>query len=145
MDKVRKPNISVSYTPSSEPYSIYSENMSLKGGTDIKFALVEWTWVFLRFDGNNSIIIIIISKIRLFSAKALLKNSARFKSGFHFNFATTILFYRARSSALRPNSNLENQVSVCISPRDRVAQLYHTCRAPFSSPSTARRARVEVF
>jgi hypothetical protein len=23
MDKVRKPNISVSYTPSSEPYSIY--------------------------------------------------------------------------------------------------------------------------
>jgi hypothetical protein len=40
------------------------------------------------------------------------------------DFATIISFYRARSSALRPTLNLEDQVSVFMSPRDMVAQLY---------------------
>jgi hypothetical protein len=34
-------------------------------------------------------------------------------------------FYGANSSALHPTLNLEDQVSVFISPSDRVAQLYH--------------------
>jgi hypothetical protein len=38
--------------------------------------------------------------------------------------SATIIFYRARSSALRPTSNLEDQVPVFMSPSDRVAQIY---------------------
>jgi hypothetical protein len=33
-------------------------------------------------------------------------------------------FYRARSLALRPNPNLENQVAILMSPSERVAQIY---------------------
>jgi hypothetical protein len=40
-----------------------------------------------------------------------------------FDFAT-IIVYRASSSFLRPIINLEDQVSVFISPSSRVAQLY---------------------
>jgi hypothetical protein len=36
----------------------------------------------------------------------------------------TIFFYRASSSALRPTPNLEDRVSVFMSPSDKVAQLY---------------------
>jgi hypothetical protein len=41
MDKVRKPNISVSYTPSSEPYSIISVvlNIGLHMHADNRFAV----------------------------------------------------------------------------------------------------------
>jgi hypothetical protein len=42
--------------------------------------------------------------------------------------STTIIFYRARSSALRPTPNLEGQISVFMSPKDRVAQLYPRAR-----------------
>jgi hypothetical protein len=41
--------------------------------------------------------------------------------------------------------NLEGQVPVFISPRNRVAQLYPGHWVPFLSPLTARRAAVEVF
>jgi hypothetical protein len=42
--------------------------------------------------------------------------------------------------------NLERQIPVFISPRNRVAQLYTPRHwVPFSSPPTARRATVEVF
>jgi hypothetical protein len=41
--------------------------------------------------------------------------------------------------------NLEGQVPVFISPRNRVAQLYPQALVPFSSPPTTRRATVEVF
>jgi hypothetical protein len=41
--------------------------------------------------------------------------------------------------------NLEGQIPVCISPRNRVAQLYPQTRVPFSSPPTTRRVTVEVF
>jgi hypothetical protein len=41
--------------------------------------------------------------------------------------------------------NLECQVSVFISPRKRVAQLYLQTLGSFSSPPTTRRATVEVF
>jgi hypothetical protein len=34
------------------------------------------------------------------------------------------MFSRARSSALRPTPNLEGQISVFMSPSDRVVQLY---------------------
>jgi hypothetical protein len=36
----------------------------------------------------------------------------------------TVIFYTARLSALCPTPNLEDQVSVLMSPSDRVAQLY---------------------
>jgi hypothetical protein len=36
MDKVRKPNISVCYTPSSEPYSIYSDTRLTHNGLDVQ-------------------------------------------------------------------------------------------------------------
>jgi hypothetical protein len=42
---------------------------------------------------------------------------------FTLDFAT-VIFYRARSSALHPTPNLEGQASVVTSPSDRVAQLY---------------------
>jgi hypothetical protein len=41
--------------------------------------------------------------------------------------------------------NLEGQVPVFISPRNRVAQLYLLALVPFLSPFTTRRAAVEVF
>jgi hypothetical protein len=40
------------------------------------------------------------------------------------DFATIILFDRARSSTLHPTHNLEGQVPVFMFPSDRVAQLY---------------------
>jgi hypothetical protein len=36
----------------------------------------------------------------------------------------TITFYRAGLLVQRPTPNLEDQVSVCVTPGDRVAQLY---------------------
>jgi hypothetical protein len=45
-------------------------------------------------------------------------------------------------SQIRDSLDLEGQIPVFMSPRDRVAQLY---RVPFSSPSTNRCAAVEVF
>jgi hypothetical protein len=46
-------------------------------------------------------------------------------SGFgSLDFVIIIFFYRARSSALHPSSNLEDQISVFTSPSDRVVQLY---------------------
>jgi hypothetical protein len=45
-------------------------------------------------------------------------------------------------SQIRDSPNLEGQVLVSISPRNRVAQLYPF---PFSSPPTYHRAAVEVF
>jgi hypothetical protein len=50
-------------------------------------------------------------------------------------------------SQTRDSPNLEGQVLVytCISPRNRVAQLYPSHWVPFSSPSTTRRAVMEVF
>jgi hypothetical protein len=48
-------------------------------------------------------------------------------------------------SQIRDSPNLEGQVPVFISPRDRVAQLYPRHWVSFSSPPTTRRATVEVF
>jgi hypothetical protein len=45
----------------------------------------------------------------------------------------------------RDSPNLEGQVHVFISPRNRVAQLYLQALGSFSSPPTTRRATVEVF
>jgi hypothetical protein len=47
-------------------------------------------------------------------------------SGFHFfGFRNSnFFFYKARSSNLYPTPSLEDQVSVCMSFSDRVAQLY---------------------
>jgi hypothetical protein len=66
-----------------------------------------------------------------FGPITFLRNFCQNTSGFHFSwFRNNNIFYRARSSALRPASNLENQVLVFMSPSDRVAQLYH--RSPCS-------------
>jgi hypothetical protein len=60
-----------------------------------------------------------------YCAIAFLRRFCQIWSGFHlFRFQNTIFFYRARSSALRPTSNLENLVAVFMTPSDRVAQLY---------------------
>jgi hypothetical protein len=48
-------------------------------------------------------------------------------------------------SHIRDSPNLEGQVPVFISPRNRVARLYPRHWVPFSSPPTTRRAAVEVF
>jgi hypothetical protein len=48
-------------------------------------------------------------------------------------------------SQIRDFSNLEGQVPVFISPRNRVTQLYPRHWVPFPSPLTTRRATVEVF
>jgi hypothetical protein len=41
-----------------------------------------------------------------------------------FDLATVILVYSARPLALCPTPNLEGQVSVCMSPSDKVDKLY---------------------
>jgi hypothetical protein len=46
---------------------------------------------------------------------------------------------------LRLTPNLEDQVSVFMSPSDRVEQLFPRHWVPFSSPSMTRRAVAEVF
>jgi hypothetical protein len=60
-----------------------------------------------------------------------------------FGFRNSIFLNRARSSALHPTPKLEVQVSVFVSPSDRLGQVYH--QVPFSSPSKTCRAMVEVF
>jgi hypothetical protein len=42
----------------------------------------------------------------------------------YLDFIIVFFFYEARSLALRPTPNLEDQVSVFMSSRHRVAQLY---------------------
>jgi hypothetical protein len=48
-------------------------------------------------------------------------------------------------SQIRDSHNMEGQVPVFISPRNRVAQLYAQALGPFSSSPTTRRVTVEVF
>jgi hypothetical protein len=48
-------------------------------------------------------------------------------------------------SLIWDSPNLEGQVPVFISPRNRMAQLYPQHWVPFLSPLTTRRAMVEVF
>jgi hypothetical protein len=48
-------------------------------------------------------------------------------------------------SQIRDSPNLEGEVPVFISPRNRVAQLYLQVWVPFSSPPTTRRDTIEVF
>jgi hypothetical protein len=48
-------------------------------------------------------------------------------------------------SLIRDSPNLEDQVPVFISPRNRVAQLYPKHLVPFLSPSMTYRVTVEVF
>jgi hypothetical protein len=53
-----------------------------------------------------------------------------------------VFFYSAGLSALRPTPNLEHQVSVLMSPSDRVAQLYLQAPGSFPPPHTIRRVTV---
>jgi hypothetical protein len=48
-------------------------------------------------------------------------------------------------SQIQDSTNLEGQIAVFISHRNRMAQLYPRHRVPCSSPPTTRRATVEVF
>jgi hypothetical protein len=57
-------------------------------------------------------------------ATALLTKFYRIASGFHYFGFRDNFFYRARLSALHPTPNLEYQVPLFMSPRDRVAQLH---------------------
>jgi hypothetical protein len=60
-----------------------------------------------------------------FWAIAFLTWFCQIAFGFHvFGFRNNILFYRARSSALRATSKLEDLVPVFMSHNDRVAQFY---------------------
>jgi hypothetical protein len=52
---------------------------------------------------------------------------------------------RTGSPALHPTPNLENQVSVCMSPSERVANYTPRQRVPFSSPSSTLRTKIETF
>jgi hypothetical protein len=70
------------------------------------------------------------------SAVAFLRRFCQIASGFH---------NRASFSALRLTPKLEGQVSLFMSPSDRVVQLYTRHWVPFPSSSTSRSATVEVF
>jgi hypothetical protein len=59
-----------------------------------------------------------------FWAIAFLRRFCQIWTGFYFIGFRNNNFYRARSSALPPTPNLEDQVPVFISPSDRVTQLY---------------------
>jgi hypothetical protein len=67
---------------------------------------------------------IIICKTALFEPYPSLGDYVRLHLVFTSLDFSTIFFYRARSSALRPTPNLDCQVSVFMSPSDRMAQLY---------------------
>jgi hypothetical protein len=62
--------------------------------------------------------------IGFFEPQPSLKDSARLHPVFTSLNFVTIIFFRASTSALRPVFNLEDQVPVFMSPRDRLAQLY---------------------
>jgi hypothetical protein len=66
--------------------------------------------------------------------------------------STVILWSKSRAthdhislSQIRDSPKLEGHVTVFISPRNRVAQLYPHALGSFSSPPTTRRATVELF
>jgi hypothetical protein len=66
----------------------------------------------------------IIGQRTIFWAMAFLK-FCHILSGFQFSgFRKKYFFYRTRSSALRPTSNLEGQIPIFMFPRDRVSQLH---------------------
>jgi hypothetical protein len=100
------------------------------------FKLLELTVIII-------IITIVISRTALLShslAKKILPDASGF---YFFGFRKSNFFYRARFSALRQTPYLEDQVPLFMSPSDRVAQLYPKTLGV--SPSTTRRATVEVF
>jgi hypothetical protein len=68
--------------------------------------------------------IIKIRKTSFFEPHSSLEDSARLHLVFTSLDFVTILFYKARSSALRPTPNVEDQAPVFMSPSDRVPQLY---------------------
>jgi hypothetical protein len=79
---------------------------------------------------SDNIITIIIGKAALLDSEPSLMIMPYLASGLHF-FSQQYFFYTARSSALRPTPNLENQVFVCMSPSERVVQLYHQALGSF--------------
>jgi hypothetical protein len=83
---------------------------------------------------STDIISKIIDKTVIFEPKLSWELSARFVLNWTilfslFRISQQSCFYGARLSALRPTPNLEDQVSVFMSPNDRVAQLH--LQAPF--------------
>jgi hypothetical protein len=77
--------------------------------------ITKMDWISSKSSSSSSL------QNSLFWAIALEDSDPVFNS---LDFATIYIFYRARSSALRLTSNLEDQVSVFMCPSDRVAQLY---------------------
>jgi hypothetical protein len=59
-----------------------------------------------------------------FSPTALLRGFWQIASCFDFFALRNSIFYRARSSALSPTEDLEDQVTEFMSPSDRLAQIY---------------------
>lgn len=71
-----------------------------------------------------------IAVLRRFFQTCLFPSWIR-SSGFYFFWISSqLLYYIAVSPALAPTPDLEDQVSVCMSSTDKVAQLYP--RAPVS-------------
>jgi hypothetical protein len=65
-----------------------------------------------------------IKKTVVFEPYLSIEDSAELRPVFtSLDIATIIFFYRARSSALRPTPNLEDQVPVFMSLSDKVTQL----------------------
>jgi hypothetical protein len=64
------------------------------------------------------IFVIIIGNTALLEPQPSLEDSARLHPVFTSFDSSTIIFYGARSLALRPTANLEDQVSVFMSPSD---------------------------
>jgi hypothetical protein len=66
----------------------------------------------------------VIAFLRRFCQTCLFRHELDHPAFTSLDFTIIIIFDRARSSALRPTPNLQYQVSVFVSPSDRVAQLY---------------------
>jgi hypothetical protein len=84
------------------------------------YKILETSYAYAA--GNNSSSLSLADS--LFKPWPSLEDSARLSSGFSLFGFRNNNFYRSRSSSLRPSLNLEDQVSVFMSPSDRVAQVY---------------------
>jgi hypothetical protein len=92
------------------------------------------------------VIIIITGETALLEPWSSLEDSASLYPVFtSLDFAKIFSSYRAKSSAMRPTPNLEDQDPVSMSTSGRVAELYTQIPSCIFSSSVTRRAKMEVF
>jgi hypothetical protein len=120
-----------------------ADNFMTSGNEVLIFEAINYfrSEIFHHHHWQNNPFLIISFLRRLYQICPFLRIRP---SGFHFfGFCNNNFSYRARSSALHPTSNLEDQVSVCPPVTGWLS--YTPTHSTFSSPSTILRATVEVF